>query len=98
MEHKIIDINCDTVELLSELVSKEQGDGWSVVAMGRILGAEVMVLVKREKRFHHEIVPVNSESRAAFNTVIAEKIALGNKICAIGECGEVPIIIIKKPI
>ena len=98
MEHKIIDIGCETVELLNKLVAREQHDGWSVVAMGRILGDEVMVLVRRDKRFAHEIIPVDAESRAAFNTIIAEKIALGNKICAIGECGGTPIIIIKKPI
>jgi hypothetical protein len=96
MEHKIIDINCDTVELLTQLVMNEQREGWSVVAMGRILGDEVMVLVKREKKFEHEIIPVEAESRAAFNAIIAEKIAEGGKVCAIGVCGETPIIIIKK--
>jgi hypothetical protein len=98
MEHKIIDIHCDTVELLSEVICTEQRDGWSVVAMGLILGDEVMVLVKRDKRFQHEVIPIEAGSRAELNAIIAEKIAEGAKVCAIGNCGDIPIIIIKRPL
>lgn len=98
MEHKLIDTGWETVEELKNLIEIEEASGWNVVAMGKILGSDVLVLTKRDKKFVHEVIPVDVESRDQLNMVLAEKIAQGCKICAIGECLGSPIIIVKKPI
>jgi hypothetical protein len=98
MEHKLVDTGWETVEELQKLIKTEEADGCNVVAMGRILGADVLVLTKRDKKFEHEVIPVEVETRDQLNMVLAEKIAQGCKICAIGECQGNPIIIVKKTI
>ena len=97
MEHKLVDKGWETVEDLQSLIKTEENNGWNVVAMGKILGADVLVMTKRDKLFEHEVFPVEVDSRDQLNMVLAEKIAQGCKICAIGECQGSPIIIVKKP-
>jgi hypothetical protein len=96
MEHRITDIDCETIEDLTSLIVNEQKEGWSVVAMGNIFGSEVLVMVKRDELFEHDVLPIVVDSRAELNAIIAEKIAEGGKISAIGSCAGTPLIIIKK--
>ena len=98
MEHKLVDSGWETIEDLQGLVKVEEANGWTVTAMGRILGADVIVMTRRDKRFEHEIIPVEVQSRDQLNMLLAEKIAQGCKISAIGECQGSPIIIVKKPV
>lgn len=97
MEHKLVDSGWESPEQLRDIIKDLEREGWSVAAIGDIFGEDIMVLVRfDETPANHEIIPVDVSSMPELKMVIAEKIAEGYEICAIGECSGKPIIVAKK--
>ncbi len=97
MEHKLVDSGWDSPEELAGLIKEFENDGWYVAAVGEIFSENILVLVRfNEVPANHEVIPVNVNSMPELKMVIAEKIAEGYEICAIGESSGTPIIIVRK--
>lgn len=97
MEHKMIDSGWKSLEELNKLIKKHEPDGWSVAAMGDIFDEDILVMVKfNDTPANHKVIPVDVNSMMELKMVIAEKIAEGYEICAIGECSGKPMIVVKK--
>ena len=97
MEHKLVDKTWQSPSELEDIIRAHQVEGWCVGAMGNIQGSEIIVMTKmNDTPANHEVIPIDVTSAADLKLKIAEKIAEGYEICAIGECSGIPILIARK--
>ena len=96
MEHKILSAELFKEDELLDIIRTHEKDAWEVAALGKIAGRDTLVLVKAGKFFDHQILETDNHSAAEINALIAEKIAEGCKICAVGEFYGKNLVVVKK--
>ncbi len=96
MEHKLIPATWKSREGLEKVIRDGEADGWSVAALGEVMGGTLLVVIRDGKLYEHQIMSVMTKTGNKVGEILAEKNPEAWQVCALGECFGGVIMIMKR--
>ena len=96
MEHRLIPATWKSREGLEQIIRDGEAEGWSVTALGEVMGGTLLVAIRDGKNYEHQILSVMARTENKVGEILAEKNPDAWQVCAIGECFGSVIMIMKR--
>ena len=86
MQHKVVTATWKSKEALDKMIHSYEKEDWSVVALGDVFGANLLVFSNDGHKYEHEVTPTLFKTQKKLEEIITNKEKDNWEVCAIGEC------------